>query len=95
MSKQQWKPHCFATREIVLIWCKSPIRTIPAAELFLETFYRMRLVEDRAYFKDSWFRKIAKEVLSIEYYPLDDWEKEQLESLKKYAKTGMTEENRD
>ena len=61
----------------------------------LETFYRMRLVEDRAYFKNSWFKKIAKEVLSIEYYPLDDWEKEQLETLKKYAKTGMTEENRD
>lgn len=61
----------------------------------LETFYRMRLVDDHEYFKDSYFRKIAKEILSIEYYPLDDWESEQLDSLKKYEKTGITEENRD
>lgn len=59
----------------------------------LEVFYRMRLVDDRTFFKDSYFRKIAKEVLSIDYYPLDDWEKEQLESMQKYAKTGKTEEN--
>lgn len=61
----------------------------------LETFYRMRLVEDHEYFKDSYFRDIAKEILSIEYYPLDDWEKEQLDSLKKYEQTGITEENKD
>ncbi|MGN0242326.1 MAG: glycosyltransferase family 2 protein [Candidatus Weimeria sp.] len=60
----------------------------------LETFYRMRLVEDHSRFKDSYFRKIAKEILGIEYYPLDDWEKEQLDSLKKYEQTGITEENR-
>ncbi|MDD6551758.1 MAG: glycosyltransferase [Lachnospiraceae bacterium] len=59
----------------------------------LETFYSMRLVEDHSYFKDSWFKKVAKEVSGIEYYPLDDWEKEQLEAMKKYAKTGITEEN--
>ena len=61
----------------------------------LEIFYRMRVVEDKACFKDSYFRKLAKEVDSIDYYPLDDWEAEQLEAMKEYAKTGILKDNNE
>ncbi|MQN01893.1 MAG: glycosyltransferase [Lachnospiraceae bacterium] len=61
----------------------------------LEIFYRMRFVKDRSHFKNSYFRKIAKEVTDIEYCPVDDWEKEQLDSMREYANTGLVKENRN
>ena len=61
----------------------------------LECFYRMRLVEDRGYFRDSYFRRIAREVCSIDYYPLDEWEEEQLMAMKEYEKTGILKENNE